>query len=326
MRAGIIPGMNLDHPVLSSLLPVVVLIFIGYVAGRARLVRGESVRDLSNLVFLVLTQALLFRTMANSHVEQLDFRPVMQYFLVASVLFFAMLLVYGSNSRASVMALAGIFSNTLMIGVPLVGLAYGQAGQVLLFTLISLHALILLSLATLVLELQVAHEQAAQSGDVRPVWRTVGSAVRNAIVHPVPLPILAGIAYSFTGWGLHPVIDKPLVLLGNAFGPVALVLVGITLSQTAVGQQWKTALRLSLVKTVVHPALMAAVGWLLGLRGLQLGVMVLAAALPIGANVFLFSQRYRKEEEMVTAAVGVSTAVALFSITLVLALLPLLPA
>ena len=316
--------MTLEHPVVSALLPVVFLIFIGFVSGRAGLVRGESVRDLSNLVFLVLTQALLFRTMATSHIEQLDFAPVMQYFAVAAALFFIMLMVYGGNSRASVMALAGIFSNTLMIGVPLVGLAYGQAGQVLLFTLISLHALILLSIATLVLELQVAHEQAEQSGDVQPLWRTLGSAIKRSIVHPVPLPILVGIAYSFTGWGLHPVIDKPLVLLGNAFGPVALVLVGITLSQTPVGQQWKNALRLSLVKTVVHPALMAAVGWLLGLRGMALGVMVLAAALPIGANVFLFSQRYRKEEDMVTAAVAVSTAVALVTITGVLALLPLL--
>ena len=321
-----IAAMTLDHPVVSALLPVVFLIFTGFVAGRAGLVRGESVRDLSNLVFLVLTQALLFRTMAISHVGELDFRPVMQYFLVASVLFFAMLWVYGGNSRASVMALAGIFSNTLMIGVPLVGLAYGQAGQVLLFTLISLHALILLSIATLVLELQVAHEEAAQSGDAHPIWRTVGSAVRNSIIHPVPLPILVGIAYSFTGWGLHPVIDRPLVLLGNAFSPLALVLVGITLSQTAVGQQWKMALRLSLVKTVLHPALMAAVGWLLGLRGLQLGVMVLAAALPIGANVFLFSQRYRKEEELVTSAVAVSTALALLTISAVLALLPWLAA
>ena len=318
--------MTLDHPVVSALLPVVLLIFIGFVAGRARLVRGESVRDLSNLVFLVLTQALLFRTMATSHVQALDFRPVFQYFLVATTLFFTMLAVWGGNSRASVMALAGIFSNTLMIGVPLVGLAYGQDGQVLLFTLISLHALILLSLATLVLELQVAREQAAESGDAHSLWRTVGSAVRNAIIHPVPLPILVGIAYSFTGWGLHPLVDKPLVLLGNAFSPLALVLVGITLSQTAVGQQWKMALRLSLVKTVVHPLLMAAVGWLLGLRGLQLGVMVLAAGLPIGANVFLFSQRYRKEEEMITSAVALSTAVALLTTTVLLALLPLLPA
>ncbi len=318
--------MSLDHPVLSALLPVVLLIAIGFVAGRARLVRGESVRDLSNLVFLVLTQALLFRTMASAHIDALDFRPVFQYFLVAGGLFFAMLAVYGGNSRASVLALSGIFSNTLMIGVPLVGLAFGEAGQVLLFTLISLHALVLLSIATLVLELQVAREQAAHSGDAPPIWHTVGSAVKNAIIHPVPLPILVGIAYSFTGWGLHPVVDKPLVLLGNAFGPLALVLVGVTLSQTPVGSQWRMALRLSLVKTVLHPLLMAGVGWLLGLRGLQLGVMVLAAALPIGANVFLFSQRYRKAEALVTSAVAVSTALALLSITGVLALLSLLPA
>ena len=318
--------MTLDHPVVSALLPVVLLIFIGWVAGRAGLVRGESVRDLSNLVFLVLTQALLFRTMASSQVEALDFRPVMQYFLVAGTLFFIMLSVYGGNSRASVMALAGIFSNTLMIGVPLVGLVYGQAGQVLLFTLISLHALILLSLATLVLELQVARERAVEAGGRPALWRTVGLAMKSAIIHPVPLPILAGIAWSFTGWGLHPVVDKPLALLGQAFGPIALVLVGVTLSQTSVGRPYKSALGLSLVKTVVHPALMAAVGWLLGLRGLSLGVMVLAAALPIGANVFLFSQRYRKEEEVITAAVAVSTAMTLLTLSAVLALLPLLPA
>ncbi|WP_416545591.1 AEC family transporter [Limnohabitans sp. DCL3] len=317
--------MNLDHPVLSSLLPVVLLILIGFVAGRAKLVRGESVRDLSNLVFLVLTQALLFRTMSSVRIEQLDFKPVAQYFLVAGALFVTMLWLYGRNSRASVLALASIFSNTLMIGVPLIGLAYGQEGQVLLFTLISLHALVLLSAATLVLELQVASEDAALSGKRRAVWRTVASAVRNAIVHPVPLPILVGLVYAQTGWGLHPVVDRPLALLGSAFGPIALVLVGITLSQTPIGKQFMSALKLSVVKTVVHPALMLAVGWLLGLRGLHLAVMTVAAALPIGANVFLFSQRYRKEEEAVTAGVAVSTAMAVASVTAVMAVLPLMP-
>jgi predicted permease len=319
-------GMNLDHPVLSSLLPVVLLICVGFVAGKAKLVRGESVRDLSNLVFLVLTQALLFRTMSSVRIEHLDFKPVAQYFLVAGALFVTMLWLYGRNSRASVLALASIFSNTLMIGVPLIGLAYGQEGQVLLFTLISLHALVLLSAATLVLELQVASEQAALSGERRAVWRTVASAVRNAIIHPVPLPILVGLVYAQTGWGLHPVVDRPLALLGSAFGPIALVLVGITLSQTPIGKQFMSALKLSLVKTVVHPALMLAVGWLLGLRGLHLAVMTVAAALPIGANVFLFSQRYRKEEDAVTAGVAVSTALAVVSITAVMAVLPLLPA
>jgi predicted permease len=81
-----------------------------------------------------------------------------------------------------------------------------------------------------------------------------------------------------------------------------------------------------LVKTVVHPVLMGGVGYFLGLRGLNLAVMTVAAALPIGANVFLFSQRYRKEEDAVTAGVAVSTAMAIVSVTGVMAVLPLLPA
>lgn len=318
--------MNFEHPVLSSLLPVVLLILIGFIAGRAKLVRQEAVRDLSNLVFLVLTQALLFRTMSSVHLENLDMRPVFQYFLVAGGLFFIMLMLYGRDSRASVLSLASIFSNTLMIGVPLVGLAYGEAGQVLLFTLISLHALVLLTVATVVLELQMAYEQSVEGGESRHMLHTVGMAMKNAIFHPVPLPILVGLIYAQTGLGLHPIVDKPLQLLGASFGPVALVLVGITLSQTPIGENFKGALKISVVKTFVHPLLMAAAGYAMGMRGLHLTVMVVAAALPIGANVFLFSQRYQKEEDVVTASVAVSTAFAIVSITLVMALLPLLPA
>lgn len=53
-------------------------------------------------------------------------------------------------------------------------------------------------------------------------------------------------------------------------------------------------------------------------------VMVVAAALPIGANVFLFSQRYQVAEELVTASVVVSTVLALLSLPLVFMLLPYL--
>jgi predicted permease len=262
--------------------------------------------------------------MSSVHLERLELRPVLQYFVVAGSLFFVMLLVYGRDSRASVLALAGIFSNTLMIGVPLIGLAYGQAGQVLLFTLISLHALVLLTMATVVLELQMAYEKAAATGNPSQLWRTVAQAIRSALLHPVPLPIIVGLLYAQTGWGLHPMVDKPLQLLGSAFGPIALVLVGITLSQTPIGKNLGAALKLSLVKTVVHPVLMLAVGWALGLRGLALSVMVVAAALPIGANVFLFSQRYSKEEDTVTAAVAVSTLVSMLGISAAMAFLPLL--
>ena len=318
--------MYLDHPVLSALLPVVLLIFIGFVAGKAGLIRGEAVRDLSNLVFLVLTQALLFRTMSSVHIERLDFKSTALYYAVAAAFFLVLLFAQGLSSRSAVLALAAIFSNTLMIGVPLVSLAYGEAGLVHLFTLISMHALVLLTFATVVLELLVAREVAqAGTGEPPHMLATVAQAVKNAIIHPVPLPILAGLLYAQTGWGLHPVVAHPLKLLGDAFGPVALVLVGVTLAHAAIGAQLRGALVISLLKTVLHPLLMIAAGWLFGLRGMPLAVMVVAASLPVGANVFLFSQRYRKAEDIVTASVAVSTALALVSVSVVMALLPKLP-
>ena len=67
--------------VLSSLLPVVILIAIGFVACRAGWMRAEATKDLAALVFMVLTPALLFRTMSTVHVEQLDFKPVVAYFV-----------------------------------------------------------------------------------------------------------------------------------------------------------------------------------------------------------------------------------------------------
>ena len=142
-----------NSSVLSSLVPVVLLIGAGFLAGRRGWVTGGAVRDLSNLIFLLLAPALLFRTMSTVHVEQLRLGPVAAYFVAAGLIFAATLMVRGFNRTAAVIALANTFSNTVMIGIPLVGLAYGDAGLVVLFTLIAVHSLVLLTTATVVLEM-----------------------------------------------------------------------------------------------------------------------------------------------------------------------------
>ncbi|KQW64597.1 AEC family transporter [Variovorax sp. Root411] len=313
--------------VISSLLPVVLLIAAGYLAGKRRWIGGNAVKDLSHLIFLLLAPALLFRAMSTVHVEQLSLKPVAAYFVASGLLFAATLALRGFNRTAAVIALANTYSNTVMIGIALIGLAYGEEGMVVLLTLISLHSLVLLTSATVVLELAVAREHAGVGDeDRRPsMARTVMRALRNAIIHPVPLPIIAGLLFAQTGLVMPEVIDKPIQLLGQAFGPVALVMVGITLALTPIGRHWRGALVQALVKNLLHPLLVAAIGWLLGVRGIPLTVMVVAAALPIGANVFLFSQRYRTAEDLVTASVAMSTVLGLATLPLVMVWVQWLP-
>jgi predicted permease len=309
--------------VFSSLLPVILLIAIGFIACRTGWIKAASLKDLGSLVFMVLTPALLFRTMSTVHVERLDFKPVVAYFAAVIALFLVMLVWRQATQRATVLALAATFSNTVAIGIPLISLAYGEAGMVTLFTIISLHALILLTLATIALELAAAR-QAAKTAPTSPAqtsWhRPVLDALLNGVLHPVPLPILLGLVFAQTGLVMPAVLDRPLQLLGSAMGPMALLLVGATLANARIGLHLRGALGLSLLKNLVLPAMVALVGLLIGLHGLPLTILVVTASLPIGANVFMFSQRYQVAEELVTASVAVSTALAMVSVSLAMTL------
>ena len=311
----------MNSPVFASLIPVILFIALGFFVGRRGWIRATSVKDLSNLVFMVLTPALLFRTMSTVRVQDLDFGPVAVYFAAAGLIFAATLVVQGFSSLAAARGLANTFGNTIMIGVPLVGLVFGQAGLVTLFTLISVHSLILLTAATVVFELAQARERARSGeGPQHSMLRTVLQAIGSGIVHPVPLPIIVRLLFAQTGLVVPEVIGKPLQLLGQALGPLALLLVGVTLAFSTVGTHFKAALRIALVKNIVHPLLLGALGWALGLSGLPLAVMVATAALPVGANVFLFAQRYGVAQDEVTASIAVSTALALVTVPVVLLL------
>ena len=305
--------------VLTSLLPVILLISAGFAAARLGWVRETAVKDLSNLVFLLLTPALLFQTMSHVHLEQLDFHPVAAYFVAVGLLFGSTFLLQGFNRRAAVLALAATYSNTVMIGIALVSLVYGPAGLVTLLTLVAVHSLVLLTSATVMLELAVAREQLPGAA-TRHALTTALHALKNSILHPVTLPLLLGLLFSQTGWQLPPAIQTPLELMAKAFSPMALMLVGVTLAFTRVGVHWRAALVLASVKNILHPLLVFALCLWVGVSGLPMAVMVAAAALPMGANVFLFSQRYGVAQELITASVAVSTALSVLTLTLALML------
>ena len=308
----------MNHTVVHALFPVVLLIAIGVLAGKARWISPAGVKELSQLVFMVVAPALLFRTMAQVHPQAVQGASLLAYFAAMWLLFGLVIAVVGFTRRGAVLALAATFSNTVMIGIALIGIAYGEAGLAVLLPIVSMHALVMLTVATLVLEFAMLREKNTAQVDRPPLWRTVWQAGRNAIIHPVPLPIIAGLLFAQTGWSIAPVIDKPLQLLGQSFSPLALILVGITLAQSSVGAQMRSALLLTAAKNLLLPAMVAALGWAFGVRGLPLAVVVVTASLPIGANVFLFSQRYEVAQDLVTASVATSTLLALPSVALVM--------
>ena len=218
--------------VLSSLIPVILLISVGFIAARAGWLRPDSVKDLSTVVFLVFTPALMFRTMSRVHLEQLNLMPIAAYFSAAILLFLLVVWHGRATRKAAAMAISASFGNTVAIGIPLVSLAYGEPALVTLFTVVAVHALILLTLTTVVFELAVAREAQDRSAQgVRAVLRNVLVALKNGILNPATVPTMLGLAFAQTGWSLPGVLDATLKLMASAMGPLALALVGAALAR-----------------------------------------------------------------------------------------------
>lgn len=312
--------MELAGPVLDVVLPVYALIAVGWAALRAGALGAEDVRRFTDFTFTVFVPAQLFLAMARTDFRALAPGVPAAYFVSALTLFGLVVAVRRRRVpmlRAAVEGLAGAFGNTVMIGIPLVKLGWGDAALAMLLSIVALHSLLLLSTATFVFEVAAA-SGAPLAGALR--------ALRASLTHPVILPILLGGAWSALGPPLPAAADATLSLLAAASSPLCLVLLGASLGRDGLAAGLRPALAMSALKLVALPALAAVVGrWVFGLAPLELTVVVLTAALPIGANVFLFAQRYRADGAPVAAAVVGSTLLAAPLLAILLPLLPVPP-
>ena len=306
--------------VFYKLLAIFLTVALGWVAGRMRWLgsgtdSSDPARVLSNAAFFIFVPALLFRTTVRLDFATMPWRSVWAYFVPVVALSLAVYVWQRARGAAqrhgaaapAVRALSASFGNSVQLGIPLAAALFGEAGLAIHIPLVSLHALFMLSLVTALAEI----DQARAPMPGRPpssLGATMIATVRNTVIHPVVLPVLAGLAWNATGLGLNAVVDETLALLGSAVVPICLVLIGLSLAYHGVQGHLRGAMGLSLVKLVVQPALVLLVAqWVFGLSGVPLAVVVMMAALPVGSNPLIFAQRYATLPAETTAAIVFST-------------------
>ena len=298
-----------------KLVAIFAVVALGWIAGRLRwLGPGDTARVLANATFYLFIPALLVRTTARIDLSALPWATLAAFFVPVLV---AMIAVHLGTRRVaagdgpaapSVRAISVGFGNTIQLGIPIASALFGETGLAIHLAIVSLHALALLTLATALAELDLARAHSLRAGTPHSLATTLATTARNTIIHPVVLPVLAGLALNLSGVVLPALVDETLALLALAVVPLCLVVIGMSLEHYGLQGRLRGALALAAGKLVVLPALVLAAGhWGLGLTGLPLAVIVLCAALPVGSNPLLFAQRYRTLEAEVTASIVLST-------------------
>ena len=294
------------------------LIGIGYGTARAGLLGKEVGKGLADFVFTIAIPVLLFKTLASADFGvAAPWRIWSAYFAGAAgtwtLSHVTIRRMFKRDARAGVVAgLSGSFANTVLIGIPLVQTAFGEAGLVSLLIVVAVHLPVMM-LVSLVLFEWALRVDGVESGavDRGAIWRRF---VNNMARNPLVIAILAGVVWRLAGL---PLTGVPAILteaLSRAAGPVALFAAGMGLASYGIARNVPQALVITVFKLVVMPAIVLATGWTVGLAPLAIAAATLAAACPTGVNPFLIAGRFGTGEAIASNVIAISTAAGALSV------------
>jgi malonate transporter len=302
---------------LNVLLPIFLMIGIGYTAARRRWVSDDALRGMTDFAFYLAMPCLLFSGATSPHPGS---GPTAIAFFTGCLATYALGLLVARTllrlrlGEAATFALNACFGNTNMIGIPVMLAAYGTTGLAQLLAIIALHSLILLPMATVLSEVA----NSTQAHPLRILRATLTAVLRN----PIVMAVLLGLVFTLAELPVPEVARRFLDLVGASGPPVALFCLGASLLAFDARRDWPEALLGSAMKLLLMPLLVWGVGRWMELPPLSLSVAVVAAAMPTGANAFFLARRYAAGAERSGATVLLATLISVGTLGVLLLLLP----
>jgi malonate transporter len=270
----------------SLVLPVFALILIGLAARRRNLLDAAAFRSLTDAVFFIAMPALLFGAVVQG--SSFDLVRVASVYFVACLTVFALgailpRLLRFPLAQAAMLGLNASYGNTVMMGIPITVATLGPEALPPLLAIIALHPAILLTLAGVLMEIGVTAQ--------RPPLAIVTSTLTGTLRNPVIMSIVVAYLWRALELPVPPPLRELLRLLGAAAVPFALICLGGTLPPLHARAIGTEAVIGSVLKLVLLPGLVWAVGRWADLPPLVLTVAVLTGGMPTGASAFLLARR-----------------------------------
>ena len=308
--------------IITVITPIFALMALGYGAVRFRLFPADGIKSLIAFVNNFATPCLLFHSLLTSDLRSAFNIGIIGPFYLGAVICFVIGIViavklFGNTPGEGVsVGFSGTFTNTVLVGLPIMTRAYGPDSLPVTLSIIGLHGAILLTVGMVTMELV--------KRDGQPLGKTLIVAARRVGSNPLIWGIAAGMIGYFSGLKLIEPAEAFFVMMSSAVVPAALFGIGGALNEYKLSENWKQALVASLIKLVVHPAIAYVLMiWVLHVPMDIARYGILLSAMPAGVNVYVFATYYNRGTSVAANTILIATVASAATISAWLYLLSL---
>lgn len=305
--------------ILNIIAPIFLVIAGGYLAVNRQLLSDSMIDGLMKFALLIALPCLLFKATATMDLQTAyDWRLILAFYGGATLCFvLAGLVAHQFFNRppgeAVAVGFGGLFSNLLLLGLPISERAWGQDQITPIYALASIHAPYCYLLGITTMELL--------RSDGRSLADTAQVVIKAMFRNSLMIGIGLGFIFNLSGLVMPTAINDALDLLIRAALPVALFGLGGVLARYRLADSLAEATSITLISLFVHPTLAWLICQLLAVENHLTQVIVLLAAMAPGLNSYLFATLYQRGQATAASLVLLGTVLSVFSVSLWLWLL-----
>lgn len=297
---------------IDVILPVFLVIGAGYTATRAGYFNMSHIDGLMRFTQQFAIPCLLFRALANLDLAaSFDPRLLASFYTGALLcfllgLFGARLLFRRDWEDCVAIGFCCLFSNSVLLGLPITERAYGSGNLTGNYAIIAFHAPFCYGLGITTME--IVRNRGA--GGVRMVSGILSAMFKNALI----IGIAAGLAFNLTGIAVPGIADEALSLIARAALPGALFALGGVLVQYRPEGDLRAIAFVCAISLLVHPSLVWLCGSTLSLPQDLFRSAVLNSAMAPGFNAYIFANMYGRAKRVAASSVLIATGSCIFTV------------
>ena len=300
------------HTIATIIIPVFIVIAFGYLASYFGLITTFGVETLAKFAQNFALPSLLFLNISGLDLnEVLKVNLLLSFYLSATVCFVLGILggyyFFSKTFHESIpIGFCCLFSNSILLGLPITELAYGNEVLKSNFVIVAFHAPFCYMLGILVMEFSLSQS----NGILKTFQRTSLSMLSNALT----LSVIGGFSVNTLGLRLPGYFYNSLELISSAGIPVALFAMGGVLTRYKLNGYLTEALMIAVIALVIHPLMTLILGnHVFPISDHELKSAVITAAMAPGVNAFLFSNIYKRSIEIAASSVILCTSLSIIS-------------
>ncbi len=308
---------------LEVILPVFVVLGFGYLAAWARWISEAAIDGVMRYAQSFAVPCLLFLSISRLDLAANFDAGLLTSFYVGAFAGFAIgaagarYLFGRSPEDAVAIGFCCLFSNTLLLGLPITERAYGVEALAGNYAIIALHAPMLYVFGILVMEVVRARSGALSHR------ATAGRVLRAIVTNPLVLAVALGVASNLSGVTAPGFVEAGLEMMSRSALPAALFALGGVLVRYRPEGDARVTAMITGVALIVHPAITYALGrYGFALDTAQMRSAVVTAAMSPGINAYIFASLYGAAQRVVAASVLIATMLSILTIWVWLAVLP----